>query len=136
MRISPRTKEYLTVGRTLEELRQQEPEMRAVGFRKRRNGQGQATTVTKEFFQWWDRVGSRSNWTETQQERKSKGLCVKCGQPAALKRNAKTSQFCLKHLTQHRERQRARLGFKRRYTGSTSYQTESAYTTASDSPTL
>lgn len=97
LRISPRSKEYLTAGRTLDELRSYEPEMRAAGFRKRRNAHGQAATTTREFFQWWDRKG-----TASKSARHAAGKCIRCG--AAVARSQRgVSQWCRDHLVQYRE---------------------------------
>jgi len=48
------------------------------------------------------------------------GRCIECGAPAG-----KASR-CLRHLTLARERERKRLGLKRRYFGSMGYRMESA----------
>lgn len=111
IRISPRSKEYLTVGRTLEELRSYESQLRAAGFRKRRGACGRAKTTVGEFFQWWDRIPKAT----------ANNICVKCKEPRARKKNGSFSWYCLKHLVELRERQRVRLGFRRRYTGASSY---------------
>ena len=128
--ISKRTKEYLTVGRTLEELRQQEPEMRAAGVRKRRNGQGKAATVTKEFFQWWDRITktNANNWPQRTRQIKLRAehRCIICGQPATPSPRTKDgfSQYCARHLIAQRERGRKYHGSKVRYLSSFSYRLE------------
>jgi len=44
--------------------------------------------------------------------------CIICGKPAVMGR------FCLKHRVKERERQRKRLGLKRRYYGTLSYRLE------------
>lgn len=97
LRISPRAKEYLTVGQTLDELRAYEPELRAAGFRKRRNARGRATTTVGEFFQWWDRKG-----TASQSARRATGKCVRCGAPVARSQRGQ-SQWCKTHLLEYRE---------------------------------
>ena len=43
------------------------------------------------------------------------GLCTECGEPAA------SGSRCVKHLTRARERQRKRLGLRRRYRTTLSY---------------
>lgn len=104
------------MGRTLEELQSHEKEVRGQGFRKRRNAHGQAKTITKEFFQWWDRKGVKRDGD----------TCIKCREPRAVKPNGSKSQFCQSHLVAHREGQRRRLGFKRRNVNSASYQFDQA----------
>jgi hypothetical protein len=44
--------------------------------------------------------------------------CQQCGAPA------EKGSFCLKHLIQHRERQRKKFGCKRRYSTTLSYSLE------------
>lgn len=124
-----RCKEYLTVGCTLEELRQREREMRAAGFRKRRNGSGQAKTTTKEFYQWWDRVRTIkkvSRQREYQIKLRAQHRCIVCGQPAAPSTRNKDgySQYCIKHVISQREYMRKYSGAKVRYPSCPSYQLE------------
>ena len=49
---------------------------------------------------------------------KREGRCTECGEPAAL------GSRCLKHLVRARERQRKKLGLKRRYHRTMSYKLE------------
>ena len=46
--------------------------------------------------------------------------CIKCGEPAVQ------GSSCLKHLVQARERQRKKLGHKRRYQNTMSYRLQAA----------
>lgn len=96
MNFLSRRKECLTTGRTLEELRRQEPQLRAAGFRKRRLCHGQSLN-TGDFYQWWDRVGTRSYKTW-----KAAGLCIRCGGKPAISSRGK-SQWCKEHLEEYRQ---------------------------------
>lgn len=63
-----RRREYLTVAKTLPELRQQDQEMFAAGFVKRRGAHG-FSEVTRDFYQWWDRAvpASEVRWRATRE---------------------------------------------------------------------
>jgi hypothetical protein len=64
---------------------------------------------------------SETNWMTRQQkwqiERRQRGLCTKCGMPAAIhsrgKRAGQTSVFCIEHLAEQRERNRAKARLER-----------------------
>lgn len=91
-----RRKEYLTVDRTPEELKQQEPRLRAAGFRKRRLCNG-VSPNTGEYYQWWDKVGAR-NWRNW----RAVGLCIRCGEKVATSTRGRKSQWCILHLEEYR----------------------------------
>jgi hypothetical protein len=48
------------------------------------------------------------------------GLCTECGQPAAQ------GLRCLEHMVRARERQREKMGLRKRYTNTLSYRLEEA----------
>ena len=56
----------------------------------------------------------RKSWLRRQRD----GLCVRCGEPAV------GVSFCFRHWIEKRERERIRLGSKKRYKGAPSYRLE------------
>jgi hypothetical protein len=63
-----------------------------------------------------------------QLRRQKMGCCTECGAPAAV------GSRCLKHLVRARERQRQKLGLRRRYTRTLSYMAEALASTLKPEP--
>jgi hypothetical protein len=64
---------------------------------------------------------------ERERERRAEGRCVRCGARAAPSRRKGSngfSRYCLRHLKLERERQRQRMGARRRNSKATSYRAQ------------